>query len=63
LLWIGIIALAARHDPDLHRHLLQFPDDLPDLRRLRPPSGNSRPDGVAKSFAVLRERGELPPSY
>ncbi len=62
-LWIGIISLAAQYDPELDRRLMQFPDDLPDLRRLRPPGGNARPDGLAGSYAVLRESGELPPTY
>ena len=63
MLWIGIIALAARHDPELYGRLMSYPDDLPDLRRLQPPGGNSRPEGVAQSALVRRERGELPGAY
>ncbi len=63
MLWIGIVALAARNDPDLHRRLMGYPDDLPDLRRLQRPGGNSRPEGVAQSALVRRERGELPVIY
>jgi hypothetical protein len=63
MLWIGIVSLAARHDPDLHRRLLAYPDDLPDLRRLQPPGGNSRPEGVNHSCFALRERGALPATY
>lgn len=63
MLWIGIIALAARHDPDLHRRLMGYPDDLPDLRALRPPGGNSRPEGAARSALARRKRGELPSVY
>ncbi len=63
LLWIGIVALAARHDRDLYRRLLSYPDDLPDLRRLQPPGGNSRPGGVEHSALALRERGALPATY
>jgi hypothetical protein len=64
-LWIKIIAMAARvdQDPDLYRRLMGFPDDLPDLRLLRPPGGNSRPWGVEQSAFVRRERGELPSCY
>ena len=40
-----------------------FPEDLPDLSELRPPDGNSRPEGVAQSYSALRERGELPETY
>jgi hypothetical protein len=39
--------------------LLGYPDNLPDLSRLRPPR-NTRPEGVAKSFFARRKRGELP---
>ena len=61
LLWIGIVALAARHDLDLYRRLLSPPpDDLPDLRRLQPPGGNTRPAGIDQSAFVRRERGDLP---
>jgi hypothetical protein len=38
------------------------PDDLPDLRRLQPPGGNTRPEGIRESAFVLREReGVAPP--
>jgi hypothetical protein len=40
-----------------------FPDDLPDLRRLRPPAGNARPEGLEDSFFAKRRRGELPETY
>ncbi len=59
MLWIGIIALAARHDEVLFRKLMGFPDDLPNLRRLRPPGGNTRPEGVGESWHARKERGTL----
>jgi hypothetical protein len=40
-----------------------FPLDLPPLHKLRPPQGNSRPQGVRDCFFLKRQRGELPPSY
>jgi hypothetical protein len=61
--WIGIVVLAANGDPDLHRKLLGFPADLPDLRPLKPPGGNTRPEGVRASWHARRERGELLGSY
>jgi len=61
--WIGIVALAAAGNPDLHRKLMGYPDDLPDLRRLRPPGVNTRPEGVLSSCHSLRERGELAETY
>jgi hypothetical protein len=62
-LWIEVVSLCRRKDPDLHRRLVGYPDDLPDLSRLRPPAGNSRPEGIAQSHYARRSRGELPPTY
>jgi len=62
-LWIRIVRLAARHDPALFRRLLAYPVDLPDLSSLRPPEGNSRPDGVVQSYLARHEQGELPDTY
>jgi len=39
-----------------------FPDDLPDLRILKPPKGNPTKSEDA-CYYVLRERGELPEVY
>jgi hypothetical protein len=55
--------LAASHDPVLHRRLTGFPNDLPDLKSLRPPGGNTRPEGIEQSHFRRRERGELPAMY
>ena len=63
LLWIGIVALAERYDQALYRRLMGFPDDLPDLRRLRPPGGNTRPEGVRTSCFAKRQDGALPVTY
>ena len=60
---LKIISLAAKHNRILYRELLGFPNDLPDLVRLQPPGGNTRPDGVKKSCFVLRERKKLPTTY
>lgn len=48
---------------DLMRKWLAFPANLPDLARLRPPLGNSRPRGVRQSAFERRRRGELPDIY
>jgi HNH endonuclease len=53
-------------DEDVHALFLSYfgyPDDLPDLARLRPPGGNARPDGIAASHFERRKRGELPDVY
>ncbi len=63
LLWLGILALAEEHDKELYTKLLGFPDDLPDLERLRPPGGNTRPAGVQQSYLAARENGTLPDTY
>jgi hypothetical protein len=61
--WISIIRLAREHAPELLGELLGYPADLPDLSRLRPPEGNSRPAGIAQSHHARRSRGELPETY
>jgi len=63
LLWIEIVALARKHDPDLYRRVMTFPDDLPDLAALLPPDGNTRPDGVKTSHFEQRKNATLPESY
>lgn len=55
--------LAAEDSRDQYVQLMGFPDDLPDLSRLRPPEGNSRPEGVQQSYFAQRQRGELPETY
>ena len=62
-LMIEILATTAKANPALHRELLAFPEDLPDLSRLKPPGGNGRPSGVKKSYFVLRQAGRLPETY
>ncbi len=62
-MWIRIIELAARYDPLLYEQLMGFPEDLPDLSRLRPPEGNTRPEGVAHSYFEQRKRGTLAQLY
>jgi hypothetical protein len=47
----------------LCRRYLGYPANLPDLAALRPPGGNSRPEGVERSAFARRERGELPGVY
>jgi hypothetical protein len=62
-LWIRIVRLAALHDSALFRRIMGYPEDLPDLSTLRPPAGNTRPDGIAQSHLARRQRGELPDTY
>ena len=60
---IRIIRLAEKHDPVLHRSLLAYPDDLPDLSVLKPPGGNTRPEGVRESHYRRRAEQTLPDTY
>lgn len=62
-LWMRIIDLAQRFDRPLHQRLMGYPDDLPDLSHLRPPQGNTRPEGVEQSCFELRKRGTLGDTY
>ena len=62
-LWIVVVSLSERLAPELHLRVVGYPTDLPDLSRLRPPSGNSRPEGIAESHHASRARGELPATY
>ena len=45
------------------RRYFGFPSNLPRLAALRPPGGNSRPEGIQSSFHERRDRGELPEFY
>ncbi len=62
VMWMRIVELAMKRDPELHSQLMGFPDDLPNLASLRPPQ-NSRPDGVENSWFAKRQRGELADTY
>ena len=62
VMWMRIIDLARKRDSALYRQLTGFPDDLPNLERLRPPN-NIRPDGIEISWYAKRQRGQLPDSY
>lgn len=63
LMWMRIVQLAAERDPELLEDLMGYPADLPNLVSLRPPEGNSRPQGIQESWLAQRERGQLPSTY
>ena len=62
-MWMRIIELAQEHDRELYLQLMGFPNDLPDLSRLRPPAGNSRPEGISQSWFAKKSRDELPEEF
>ncbi len=62
VMWMRIVNLAMKRDAKLYHQLAGFPEDLPNLGRLRPRS-NSRPDGIEVSWFAKRQRGQLPETY
>lgn len=48
-MWMRIVDLARKHDPDLLKQLVGFPADLPNLFTLRPHGGNDRLGGREES--------------
>ncbi len=62
-MWIEVCELAMSDRPELLHQLLGFPDDLPNLGRLRPPGGNSRPEGIAEGYYARAQDGDLPKLY
>ena len=60
---IALLEELEKRLPDLYCVWLGFPQDLPDLARLRPPGGNPRLVGIEHSHLARRMRGELPATY
>ena len=59
---LDIIALKREHpqDPRIHRLFMQsfaYPDDTPDLTKLRPPGGNSRKGSASNVLPPAPRRG------
>jgi hypothetical protein len=51
-------------DAEIHRHFIeafQYPDDLPNLKALRPPGGNGREGGRESCYFEQRQANQLPP--
>ena len=62
VMWMRIVDLAKERNAELYHQLTTFPDDLPDIAKLRPPR-NSQPEGIELSWYAKRDRGQLPQSY
>ena len=60
---IALLGELEKRRPDLYAVWLGYPDDLPDLTRLRPPGGNPQLIGIEQSHHARRNRGELSASY
>jgi hypothetical protein len=63
LIWIRNIELARQFDREQYERLLGFPDDIPDLSRLRPPGGNTRATGVEECHFARRLQNRLAETY
>ncbi|WP_299460190.1 hypothetical protein [uncultured Gimesia sp.] len=61
-MWMRIVALAEGHNKDLYYQLVGFPENLPDLNKLKPPM-NHHKEGIEQSWFARRERNDLPDSY
>ena len=61
-LWMRTLEFLRTNNASLYQAYMGFPVDLPDLRKKRVPE-NTKPDGAANCYFVLRERGELPAMY
>lgn len=62
VMWMRIVDLTKERDQMLYRLLVGFPEQLPNLGRLRP-LGNSHAGGVEVSWYAKQQRGQLPESY
>jgi len=47
----------------IRQRFFGFPANLPHLATLRPPAGNTHPDGLGQSYYELQQRGTLPSTY
>ena len=55
-------SFVTHNETQLYIQWMCYPDNLPDLSRLKPP-GNSKPEGISDSCYARRMRGELPEIY
>jgi HNH endonuclease len=62
VVWMRILDLAKKHDTGLYFKLAGFPEDLPNLGRMRPPS-NTRKEGLEQCWFARRVRSSLPAEY
>lgn len=62
VMWMRIVVLAKDRDKELYHQLVGFPEDLPDLSKLRPPL-NTRKEGLEDCWFAQRQHGKLPAAY
>lgn len=57
------LKVMARCAPEEWQHFMSYPEELPNLRRKKPPTGNSRNEGVEHCCYERKLRNELPDIY
>jgi hypothetical protein len=62
LRWMRVLDSLQKNDPVLFAEMMGFPDNLPDLSKMKAPF-NAKPEGVQNCYFVLREKGQLPSTY
>jgi hypothetical protein len=62
VMWMRIVALAKDRDPALYFRLVGFPEDLPNLSKLRPPQ-NAQKKSLEDCWFAQRQCGTLPAAY
>jgi hypothetical protein len=65
---LHILQAKLRHEDNsqidsIFRSYFGYPEDLPDLRTLKPPAGNEREEATSICYFVMREIGNLPQFY
>lgn len=51
------------NETQLYSRWMGYPDDLPDISRLKPRGGNNKPEGINDSCYARRVRSKLPETY
>lgn len=54
LLIADILMLAKQSESSIFQRMLGLPENCPNLRRLRPPGGNQRPEGLNRCWHIKR---------
>ena len=60
---LKVLSILKKCEPEEWKKKMGFPEDLPNLRRRYPPSGNTRPEGVDDSWCEKKRKGLLPEVY
>lgn len=61
--WTLLNSIAEPTQRQVLEAFFAFPENLPNLKRLVPPNGNTLPQGITDCYFLKRSRGELKPIY